>query len=94
MKIILYPSANPDKHGPIGKVIEVTAEHGCRCVSSGIAMVVEYDKTPQMRSVSKMAAEHLKSEEALREPEPEVELDDKDDDDGEDEYQEETDEEV
>ena len=96
MKIILYPSANPDRHGKIGVVIEVDAAEGNRLVCEGIAMVVEHDKPPKSRPGAVLAREHLRREAELEddETEPDTELDDKDDDHGEDEYQEETDEEV
>ena len=96
MKIILYPSANPDRHGPIGKVIEVDAADGNRWVGEGIAMVVEHDKPPKSRPGAVLAAEHLRREAELEDDEPKLdtELDDKDGDDGEEEYREETDEEV
>ena len=96
MKIILYPSANPDRHGPIGKGIEVDAADGNRWVGEGIAMVVEHDKPPKSKPGAVLAMEHLRREVELEDDEtkPDTELDDKDDDYGEDEYQEETNEEV
>ena len=96
MKIILYPCVNPDRHGLIGKVIEVTSEKGCRLVANGMAMAVEYDQLSTKRPVARVVAEHLRRDVELEDDETklETELDDKDDDDGEDEYQEETDEEV
>ncbi len=76
MKIVLYPSANPDRHGPIGVEIEVDAEQGSRWVCEGIARVVEHDKPPDTRPVARLVEEP--------EPEPELEDDDDDDDDEDD----------
>ena len=96
MKIILYSSANPDRHGLIGKVIEVDAAKGNRLVCEGLAMVVEHDKPPPAQPAARIVAEHL-GHEAIPDDvavELEDEPEDKDADDGKDEYQEETNEEV
>lgn len=87
MKIILYPSANPDRHGPIGQVIEVTDERGCALVGQGIAMVVEHDKPDPARPAARIAAEHLRHEAVADDGavELEDEPEDEDDDNGEDE---------
>lgn len=59
MKIILYPSANPDRHGPIGKVIEVDAAKGNRLIGSGLARVIEHDRPPPSQPTAKLVEVHL-----------------------------------
>ncbi len=61
MKIILYPSANPDRHGPIGKVIEVDPKDGNAWVGAGIARVIEHDKPEPTRPAAVLVEEQHRS---------------------------------